>query len=153
YLKHFSFAKVKALFTYIYTKKRALQREVPIKTICGEIGGDICEEFENKFGLREILNLIEPSWNPFIESIKNNNLIATHEKLSKNEEIPFLAKVSLYMSFLRCFSPTMRKLLKQQTETMCREAVLLKLSNSNNPLDKYAYENLQKGNLKVAIGN
>lgn len=151
YLKHFGFKKGKKDFVWMYRKKYGVVKGVPTDSICGEYSGDICEAFENKFALREILNLIEFAWNPFIEAIKNNNLLETHRELSNDDKIPFLEKILLFISYVRCLSPTMRNLSKEQNETLFSKVILPLQTKLDSRLD--ANDSIKKGTIKIEIGN
>ncbi|HCD9498742.1 DUF4238 domain-containing protein [Legionella pneumophila] len=103
YLRHFSCYKN---HVFVYRKKtRAKRSKGPekIKKICGEQGWDICQHLENVYALREFLNVIEPAWNLFIQSIKDETLheIETHEE----NELPVIMKGVLYIAYLRLLSP------------------------------------------------
>lgn len=103
YLRHFSCYKN---HVFVYRKKTGAKRSKGpenIKKICGERGWDICHHLENAYALREFLNVIEPAWNIFIQSIKDETLheIETHEA----SELPVIMKGILYITYLRLLSP------------------------------------------------
>lgn len=102
YLKHFS-CHEKHVFAY--SKKRLLDKPVPINSICGIRGGDIINFSSDKFGLRNLLKDIEKEWNLFLDLCKNKNLIQKINEPVQPEETPFLIKISIFMSYLLNLSP------------------------------------------------
>jgi hypothetical protein len=150
-LRYFSYSPG---HVFMYRKKEKFEKSVPINSICCERGGDICESFENKFGLRQILDMVEPTWNIFIDGIKNKSINEIHAVHSQNSEIPFLEKVSLFISYLRCLSPTILRLLKEHHEEILNKFVLpLSATIENNQMDIATRELIQNGDIKVTIGN
>lgn len=151
YLKHFCSSPG---FAFLHIKKVTFCKPVPIKSICYERGGDICDRFENKYGLRQILNRVEPSWNIFIQAIKNNNLIETHHLHFENQEMSFLEKICLFMAYLRALSPTMHKLEKEKRETIINKYILPLIADSNHSqLDDNSRKAIKNENIIVEIGD
>lgn len=114
YLRHFSCYKN---HVFVYRKKTGIKRNKgpeKIKKICGEQGWDICHHLENVYALREFLNDIEPAWNLFIQSIKNETL---HEiETQESSEIPIIMKGVLYIAYLRLLSPRSVKMAQDLRE-------------------------------------
>ena len=148
YLKHFGYL---GKFVFWHRKKESLVKEVPINSICLERGGDVCENFENILALRDILKRIEPSWNFFIEGIINENLNQIHDDRSKNEELSFLHKICLFMSYLRSLSPTIRKLAKETNEGIINNFYLPRFTEHGQ--FKQLHEPIIKGEIKVEVGD
>lgn len=142
YLRRFSSSPE---FAFGIRKKVKFNKEIPIDSICFERGGDICESFENKDGLKKLLRIIEPSWNIFIKSIEERNLVEIHTALSKENEISFLEKICCFMAYLRCNSPTQHRLMKEQLEGFATQYILPKV-------DKHLNIN-SSDDVKVIIGD
>ena len=103
YLRYFSCYKN---HVFVYRKKTGKKRSKgpeEIKKICGKQGWDICQHLENVYALREFLNVIEPAWNLFIQSIKDETI---HEiEMHESSDIPVIMKGVLYIAYLRVLSP------------------------------------------------
>lgn len=119
-------------FVFGIRKKTKFNKEIPIASICFERGGDICESFENKDGLKKLLRIIEPSWNLFIKSVEERNLVEVHTSLSKENEISFLEKICCFMAYLRCNSPIQHRLMKEQLEGFATQYILPKVDKHLN---------------------
>lgn len=104
-------------FVQIYRKKEKFEKSVPIKSICYELDGDRSVYFENQFGIRDILKLCEPLWQAFIKSIEKENMNDIHSQWSEKNAYPtFLERIMLFISYLRCLSPTTTRLSNKQHE-------------------------------------
>lgn len=152
YLKHFS---CHTGYVFIYRKKEKLAKEVPIKSICYEKGGDICEDSTNKFSLRDLLAEIEPLWNNFIYAMKQRRILETNlDYSSTNQEPSFLGKISLFLSYLRCLSPEVNRLGKKRQELIANKTILPLLVNvEDDRLDEITRESIRNGGYEAQIGN
>ncbi|HAT1881219.1 TPA: DUF4238 domain-containing protein [Legionella pneumophila] len=114
YLRHFSCYKN---HVFVYRKITGAKRNKgpeKIKKVCGEQGWDICHHLENVYALREFLNDIEPAWNLFIQSIKNETL---HEiETQESSDMPIIMKGVLYIAYLRLLSPRAIKMAQDLRE-------------------------------------
>lgn len=120
YLRNFLYLP-KPEHVFVYRKKEKLEKPMPINSICGERGGDICTRFENPFGLREILAKIEPIWHVFITAVSNKNILSVNLTETTADKITFLEKVSLYIAYLRCLSPTFHELCRKINQKTAKE--------------------------------
>ncbi|HAW6249041.1 TPA: DUF4238 domain-containing protein [Legionella pneumophila] len=119
YLRHFICYKN---HVFVYRKKTGTKRSKgpeKIKNICHKQGWDICQHLDNVYALREFLNVIEPAWNLFIKSIKDETLheIETHE----SGELPVIMKGVLYIAYLRLLSPRSIKMAQKLREGMANQ--------------------------------
>ncbi len=149
YLKHFS---DKPEHVFVHRKRKEFEKSVAINSICGSSGGDICDRFENKFGLREILANIEPAWNIFIESVKNKNILTTNEQTEKKDGLTLLIRISLYIAYLRCLSPFFNELAQKQQEDIINNDILPIIAGlKNTELLKEALQLIKDKKIKVSI--
>lgn len=125
YLRHFSCYKN---HVFVYRKKTGAKRKKgpeKIKKICGEQGWDICHHLENVYALREFLNIIEPAWNLFIQSIKNETL---HEiDTQESSDIPIIMKGVLYIAYLRLISPRSIKMAQSLREGIANHLLAIQV--------------------------
>ncbi|HRD69205.1 MAG TPA: DUF4238 domain-containing protein [Legionella sp.] len=149
YLKNFS---KNPKHVFVYRKKRALEREMAIGSICGARGGDVCHNFENIYALREVLADIEPAWNIFIESVQSRRVIETNASTPKVSDLTLLSRIGLYVAYLRCLSPTMLGLGQEQHERILNDYLLKMLAESNHEnIDSIIKKAILDGKIKAKI--
>lgn len=146
YLTHFSFSEK---FVYVYRKKEKYEKDIPIKSICVEVGGDLCNFYENRFAVREILSKCEPLWNIFIESVLNKTLADVDSPLLSldENEIPLYEWVLLYLAYLRCWSPVSIQQLRLQEEFFYNRCVL----PFSRGIDDVLRSKISNGSVRVEI--
>lgn len=133
----------------IYSKRRGWSKLIHIGTICTEVGGDICNYYENKFAIRDILEKCEPLWNTFIKSIEERNTIEINAIWRKVEGITFLEWITLYFSYLRCLSPTTIQQSKKMDSHILNHYVL----RSTPGLSDEEYELIKSKKITVNARN
>ncbi|CAM2997139.1 DUF4238 domain-containing protein [Legionella worsleiensis] len=137
---------------FVYRKKEKLEKNMPINSICTAKGGDICHGLENIFAVRQVLSNLEPAWNLFIESVKSKKIIATNNSTPKEDGLTLLSRISLYIAYLRCLSPTMVGLGQEQQERILNDYLLKMLAESNHvDLDLTAKKAILDGKIKARV--
>lgn len=137
---------------FAYRKKKVLETEMAISSICGTRGGDICYNFENIYALREILSNLEPAWNIFIESVQSQRVIETNTSTPKVADLTLLSRICLYIAYLRCLSPTMLGLGQEQHERILNDYLLMMLAKSNHEgIDSDVKKAILDGKIKAYI--
>lgn len=151
YLKRFSCSPNKV---YMFRKEKDFVKDVPVNTICGQYGGDVCDHFTEKLGLRKILADLEPIWPIFINAVETDKILDFNSVHSKPNEPSFLQKVSLYIAYLRCLSPTVNRLTQENHEDIANTFIVPTFADiKDDRLDGAARESIRNGNIIVKIGD